>query len=130
METNKIPHRTCIEYLDLVKEKHDLDTDYKLAQFLHVGRSQLSAYRLGRSTFDDFMCSKIATAVELPFELVLADIHYHRESRPEAKEFWNKYAEKISARAALALTSISLLVGLNGFGASVQAMEGLSCILC
>ena len=117
-------------YLDKIKEKHDIQSDYKLAEFLGIGRSLMSSYRTGRTGFDDFMCHKIADALDLPFELVLAEVNYERDNREEAKQFWKEYAEKISARATLAVTSIALLFSLNGFSSTVQAMEGLSCILC
>jgi transcriptional regulator with XRE-family HTH domain len=90
------------DYLDAVKQRHGLVSDYQLAKVLGVGHSTLSNYRVGRSIMDPTMCVKLAELLAVPAIEVIAAAEVERATRPEVRKVWLRYA------AAVALGVIGL----------------------
>jgi hypothetical protein len=59
-------------YLDAIKRRYDLETDYQLAQFLGCGAPRIKTYRGGVSAPDDAFCVQIARLLDEPTGRVLA----------------------------------------------------------
>lgn len=99
------------DYLDAVKQRHGLESDYRLSKVLGVGTSTISNYRSGRSIMDATMCVRIAELLAVPAIEVIAAAEIERATRPEVKRVWLRYA------AAVAL----VVVGLSGAPTPSQA---------
>jgi len=102
---------TTTEFLDAVKVKRGLASDYKLAKFLGVSQQTISSYRTGRSMMDEAMCLKIAAALELEPGEVLVAIAIEREKRVEVKTAWQRVAKRLAAGVGVALLYITLSAG-------------------
>lgn len=91
------------EFLDAVRTKHGLTSDYQLARFLGVRQGTISRYRTARGMMDEAMCIKIATALELEPGDVMIAIAIEREKRLEVKTAWQRVAKRLAGTAAAVL---------------------------
>jgi hypothetical protein len=94
--------KTTIEFLDAVKAKHSLTSDYQLSKLLVTTTSRVGNYRSGRSTLDGDMCLKVADALKLDPAYVLNCVAAERSKSEKVKRAY-MHAAKIIAPAALAL---------------------------
>lgn len=79
---------TTVEFLDAVKEKLGIESDYALAKRLGLSLSSVSSYRTGRRFFDDDAALIIATALGIhPFQ-VIASVNAERAKTPEMRARW------------------------------------------
>jgi hypothetical protein len=113
--------KTTIEYLDAIKSRLDLPSDYAAAKALGVTRAAVSNYRNGKSSFDDCVAIKAAELLNIePMEVIAA---CHAESARDAGmyRFWeNVWGKAIGATAAAAVV---MVVGLTGAPTSANAAE-------
>lgn len=96
---------TSIEFLDAVKIKHGIVSDYRLAKILNVSQPCVSRYRLKQSTLDDAICIKVAKLLEVEPATILAAVHAERAKTEAEKSAWKLIYEKLGGIAA------SLLIG-------------------
>jgi plasmid maintenance system antidote protein VapI len=96
-----------MEYLDLVRKKLDLPSDYALQKPLGVSKSQLSKYRTGNDSMSDAMAMRVAEVCGLPAAKVLLDMHIERSKTPEIKAAWASIMEKISSGFETLLLGVS-----------------------
>lgn len=92
--------RTTLDFLDAVKARHSVESDYKLAQLMGVTRSCISNYRNGKSSLDDVAALKVAELLELSPGIVLSAVHAERAKAPAEKAAWNSIFEKLGGLAA------------------------------
>ncbi|WP_034350347.1 helix-turn-helix domain-containing protein [Herbaspirillum sp. GW103] len=85
------------DYLELVKRKLDLPSDYALAKVLGVTRSAISHMKMGKSGIGDETAVKVAELTGIPVARVLIDVHLERSKAPEVKAAWASMMEKFSA---------------------------------
>jgi len=114
--------QTTVQFLDAVRVRHNLTSDYQLAKFLGVHQTTVSNYRTGRSLMDEAMCLKIAAALGLgdPGEVLVAIAH-EREKRPEVKRAWERVAKRLAASTAAVLVALGLAGSLhNPFRGATQ----------
>lgn len=88
--------RTTIEYLDAVKARLDLPSDYAAAKVLGISRSAVSKYRLGQAHFDAEVAARVASILEIDAIEVLASAEFERARSDVAREIWGGLLEKIS----------------------------------
>jgi len=89
--------KTTIEFLDAVKEKLGVTSDYALAKRLGFSLSAVSSYRTGRRALDDDAALTVAIALEIhPFN-VIAAVNAERAKTPEQRARWSGVMEKFSA---------------------------------
>ncbi|PRG56869.1 helix-turn-helix transcriptional regulator [Burkholderia gladioli] len=88
--------RTTIEWLDAVKAKLDLPSDYAAAKVLGVTRSTVSAYRNGKSTFDEDTCFRVAEILDVRAFEVVAATHAERARDDRHRAFWMDALENFS----------------------------------
>lgn len=88
---------TTIEYLDAIKRRHGLQSDYAVAKLLGFNQSAVSAYRHGRRFFDDDACLAVATALDINPLVVIAAANAERAKTDEQKARWMGVMEKFSA---------------------------------
>jgi|SRR6476469_1000380 len=89
--------KTTIEFLDSVKEKLGIDSDYALAKRLGFSLSTVSNYRTGRRVLDDDAALVIAGALDIHPFVVIANANAERAKTPEQRERWSGVMEKFSA---------------------------------
>lgn len=88
---------TTVEYLDEVKAKLGLPSDYAAAKALGVANSAVSRYRHGKGTFDDLVAFKVAEILEInPLEVICA-INHERAANDEQRERWTARWENFSS---------------------------------
>ncbi|HDR9032659.1 TPA: helix-turn-helix domain-containing protein [Burkholderia vietnamiensis] len=80
--------KTTVEWLDAVKARLDLPSDYAAAKALGVTRSTISGYRTGRSVFDEKTAIRVAEIMDIdPFE-VIAAAHAESSRDDRTKAIW------------------------------------------
>ncbi|WP_373987021.1 helix-turn-helix domain-containing protein [Duganella sp. BuS-21] len=85
-----------IDYLDAVKTRHRLPSDYALAKRLGVAPANISSYRSGRRIIDDDMALAIALELAINPLQVIATANIERAKTPEQRERWSGVMEKFS----------------------------------
>jgi transcriptional regulator with XRE-family HTH domain len=105
--------RTTVQYLDAVKKRLDLPSDYAAAKALGVTRSAVSLYRNGKSVFDEATAARAADILGLdPLEVISA---CKAESAPDAfmrkvwENAWGKATGVASTTALAVVVSAGLL---------------------
>ncbi len=98
------------EFLDAVRARHGLTSDYQLARFLGVKQPTVSRYRTGGGSFDEAMCLKIARALELEPGYVLAAIAAERAKPAEVKAAWSALAKRLAAAVGAAAIAIPAIL--------------------
>ncbi len=97
-----------IEYLDAVKVKRGISSDYALAKALGITQSTISGYRAGRSRIDDDVALSIAEILSIHPLQVIAAANAERAKTPEQRARWSGVMEKFSA------SFLNLLSGRTG----------------
>lgn len=92
------------EYLDAVRERLNLSSDYRLAKVLGVHTTAITNYRHGRSRLADHVAVKVAELLQLDPARVLADMAAERSTSEEVKAIWSRVAATLSV-AALAISA-------------------------
>jgi transcriptional regulator with XRE-family HTH domain len=110
------------QYLDEVKGRLELPSDYAIAKALGVTRAAISSYRNGRSMPDDLVCARIADALGVEPMEVIAAINYQRSKTDEARVLWESIWGKAAGAIALSLTVCA--VGLSVAPTSKAAESG------
>ena len=86
-----------VQYLDEVKTRLGIKSDYGLAKHLGIGQSAIIAYRAGRRVFDDDVALTVADALGVNPLLVIAAANAERAKTDEQKARWTGLMEKFSA---------------------------------
>lgn len=91
---------TTVEYLDALKTKTGAPSDYALHKLLGVTRSCISRYRNKQGYFDDDVCLKVASILEIPGYEVLINIHSERAVSTHVKASFKEVLRQIGQVAA------------------------------
>lgn len=86
-----------VDYLDAVKRRLGLQSDYALAKALKIAQPTVSSYRAGRTCVDNDVALAIAEILEVNPLVVIAAANAERAKTPEAKARWAGVMEKFSA---------------------------------
>lgn len=97
-----------VDYLEEVKKKHNIQSDYKLAEHLNITRSAISRYRNYDAHMDNFTCYKIAESLEINPHKVLIDIAMGKEKKEDKKEYWKKKLKQLSILPSIFFITIVL----------------------
>lgn len=89
-----------VDFLDAVKARHNLPSDYALAKFMGLTQSQISRYRNKPEYFGDAVALKVAELLDLPADYVLACSHAERATDAEISKVWAGMAEKLKKTSA------------------------------
>jgi hypothetical protein len=108
--------KTTIQYLDEVRRKLDLPSDYATAKVLGVTTAAVSRYRNGLGGFDDLTAAKVAEALGVePIEVISA-CNFERAKDDRTKAIWEGVWGK--AAGAIAAGLIVSAVGLSAVAPS------------
>ncbi|WP_438392346.1 Cro/Cl family transcriptional regulator [Caballeronia sp. DA-9] len=112
--------KTTVDYLDAVKKRLNLPSDYAIAKALHVTRAAVSSYRVGRTSFDNLTALRVAEILDVqPFE-VIAAANVERARDDETRSLWeHAWGKAVGATAAVTLTAC--VVGLSVAPTPAQA---------
>lgn len=98
------------EFLDAVKARHALPSDYALAKRLGWTPQRISGYRTKYRELDDDGCIQIAAELELPPAYVMACIAAERAKDAEIKRHWLAAAKLLkTGTAAVILATVMAL---------------------
>lgn len=101
------------QFLNQILSRHELRSDYELANFLGITRSAVSRYRTKpEATFDDEVACKVAAALDLEPGYVLACMAAYRAKSAEVRKVWVETAKRFASMTAavlLAFVAIPLL---------------------
>jgi len=105
------------EYLDAVKARLSVESDYELAKRLELARSTVSEIRKDIRPIPLDVAYKIAITLEIDPATVVADLESQREKNPQRREFWAGFISR--ARLAAVLLACTLVLSFSG-GAGVE----------
>ena len=95
------------EYLDLVRQRAGVPSDYALQKPLGLSKQQLSRYRNDLDVFSDEIAIRVAQACHLEPERVLLDMHLERSKSPEVRAVWATLMSKMDKISASFNTLLS-----------------------
>ncbi|UEP45627.1 DUF3693 domain-containing protein [Burkholderia sp. B21-005] len=101
--------KTTLEYLDAVREKLDLPSDYAAAKHLHVTRAAVSRYRQGDATFDDTTALRVAAILDIDPMEVIAAVNAERARDDETRSLWETAWGKVTG----ATVATALIAGVS-----------------
>jgi plasmid maintenance system antidote protein VapI len=84
------------EYLQAVKSRLGISSDYALAARLGITRSAVSKMQQGESVFSDDVALTVAELLDVEPMAVIAAANAERAKTPEAKARWTGLMEKFS----------------------------------
>lgn len=88
--------KTTAEYLDAIKEKLDLPSDYAISKVLGITRESVSGFRTGKSPFGVETAMKVGEILGIDGHKVYSDGQIERAKKPEIRQFWMSISEKFS----------------------------------
>jgi hypothetical protein len=92
--------KTTAEYLDEVKARLNLPSDYALAKHWQVSKQDISSYRAGNRTLGEDRALEVARILQINPAEVLIATQAERAKSDQAREVWEavfaKLTEKIS----------------------------------
>lgn len=86
--------------LDAAKAATGSETAYRLAKCLDLPQQRISDYYKGERVPDEFACLKIAKAVGMPLDAVIATVKAEAEKDEKRREEWRDYLKKLGGVAA------------------------------
>jgi plasmid maintenance system antidote protein VapI len=86
-----------VDFLDAVKQRLGIQSDYALAKALKIAQPTVSGYRAGRTCVDNDVALAIAEILDLNPMVVIAAANAERAKTPEQKARWSGIMEKFSA---------------------------------
>lgn len=95
--------KTSLQFLEAVRARHGLTSDYQLSKFLGISRERVSRYRHGRDYLGEETAIKVAEALNLPAAHVLTCVAAERSKSDAARAAWRQAAAATAAGLLLAL---------------------------
>lgn len=102
---------TTCAFLDAVKVRKALPSDYALAAELGITRSAVSRLRNRKDFFGDSTAIRVAELLEIDPAIVVAAAHAERAKKPEERAVWESMIQKLGGVAA------SVLIGIGAMSA-------------
>jgi transcriptional regulator with XRE-family HTH domain len=95
------------EYLDAIKLRLRIESDYALAKKLDIGQSTVSRWRTGEKTIGDDLAPRVAEILSIRPERVLADLQAERASNEALRDIWRKVAATFACAATLGIAGLT-----------------------
>lgn len=99
---------TTIEFLDAVKAKHGITSDYALSPVLGITRSAISKFRNGKDFLGGETAVKVAILLDIDPGIVLAAVAAERAKTEAEKAAWKSIYEKLGGIAAGLVVALAL----------------------
>jgi hypothetical protein len=98
-----------VDFLDALKARHQLTSDYQLCKLLRWPNQRMSMYRTGRRELDDDACVQVAHSLGADPAYVLTSIAAARAKREEVKQHWAEAARRLKKKyGALILAAVAI----------------------
>lgn len=97
------------EYLDRVKEKLAISSNYAVAKALEIERQRVNDYYRGERVPDSYACTKIAVLLGEDPALVIAEIQAESETNAKKRSFWRDFVSRVGKLAVVIVASIFML---------------------
>lgn len=107
--------KTTCDFLDAVKSRYGLKSDYALAKKLVLTTQQITQYRNKGLILSDAMAIKVAELLEIDPALVIIAVHGERAKKDSEKAVWESIMQKLGGAAA------ALFIGIGGLSAPAPA---------
>jgi transcriptional regulator with XRE-family HTH domain len=86
-----------VEYMEEVKAKLALPSDYAFAKVMGISTQAVAQYRSGRSPFGIETAMKVGEILRVDGHKVYADGQIERAKNSAQSDFWREISEKFSA---------------------------------
>ena len=100
---------TTVNFLDAVKSRRGVISDYQLAKIIGVSQQTVSRYRVGKDYLGDSTAIRVAELLEIDPAIVVAAAHAERAKKPEERRVWEGIIQKLGGAAALLLIGIGAI---------------------
>lgn len=101
--------KTTAEYLDAIKARHHLPSDYAVAKMLGITRAAVSRYRNNEGTFDDPVSIRAAELLDLDPEEVILSGYVARAKDDRVRAALARLARRAGYAGSVAYASIAAL---------------------
>jgi len=85
------------DYINALRPLAKTTSIYAVAALLGINEQTVRNWNDGKAHPDEYGCARIAEALDVPIEQVLADVQAERETNPERREYWQSLARKYAA---------------------------------
>lgn len=82
--------------LDSAKAKAGIETDYRLSKVIEINHSAVTNYRSGRSLPNEAILQRLCALSGDDPELIAAQIQSRRAASEEARQLWQRVAERLA----------------------------------
>jgi protein-disulfide isomerase-like protein with CxxC motif len=110
------------DYLNDLKQKLGIVTDYELAKFLKTPRGTISRYQGKQRVLDDYTAAQVAEALGIDPMEVIAAANAEREKDKKKQEYWRKLLQNMAINTCL-LIATALTINSLESGAISQNMH-------
>ena len=83
------------DFLEAIKKKYGIKTDYRLGQILKISPTRISMYRTSEREFDEATCELVAIELDEPIEYLVAEIQTVRATRTKHEAAWRRLARLV-----------------------------------
>jgi len=97
------------DWLDQVKTRFDLTSDYQLAKKLGITRAAVSRYRNGKDLIGNPVAITIANLLEIPPEVMVVASQAERARQPIEKAVWESILQKLGGMAAALVLGLTAM---------------------
>lgn len=112
--------KTSRDYIDELKQKLAIKSDYEIAKELGISFQSVSFYRLGKRALDDYTASRIADELGIEPMQIVAAANLEREKCEKKRGYWLKMLERYGAACLL-------LAVMHSTGLSEESTHEESC---
>ena len=114
----------CSNYMDALRARYNLKSDYALAAMLNQPRNYLSRWRAGKIAWDDATALHVATLLEIDPAIVIAAAHAERARDQQEKNVWLDMVRRLGGGLVglmlWAIIALPLLAPPNAYAAVLQ----------
>lgn len=119
-------NKSTLRYLDAIKQRHDVKSDYAVSKLLGITRQQVSNYHRRGEFFSDITALRVAELLDIEFMEVLAAQNAERARRPDERKVWVDLAKK-AAGAVAGLAAVHFALSLLGL--DFEQVQGVAALM-
>lgn len=109
------------DYLDAIKARHGLPSDYAASKLLGVTRSAVSRYRNGQDSFSDDVAIRAADLLDIDPGELLIQSHLERATDERQRAAWMAALQRHAGHAAGVFFSVAVILCLSTYAESDMA---------
>lgn len=101
--------KTTIEFLNAIKAKYEITSNYGLARKLDQTDTDIARWMKGKNTLGDEAALKVAEHLDLDPAYVLACVHAERAKSEPEKAIWQRMANMATEHRAIAASLLAVV---------------------